>query len=358
MAKRIGILTSGGDCPGLNAAIRGVARAAYDRMEGVEIIGIAEGYSGLIKGDYRVMQRSEFSGILTLGGTILGTARTPFKDMRKIGVDNVDKVKNMVQNYEKMGLDCLCTLGGNGTHKTANLLSEEGLNVIGLPKTIDNDIWGTDVTFGFHTSVDIATDVIDRVHTTAASHGRVMVVELMGNKAGWLTIYAGVAGGADVVLIPEIPYDRETVIEAVRKRAERGKAFSIVAIAEGALRNDEANMKRKDLREKMVAEGFASISDRLAHAIEATTGIETRVVVPGHIQRGGSPSAYDRVLSTKFGTLAAELIYKNKFGYTVAMEKGRLSQNKLSDVAGKTKLVTLDSDIVRAARNIGICLGD
>lgn len=358
MTKRIGILTSGGDCPGLNAAIRGVARAAYGRMEGVEIIGIAEGYAGLIRGDSRVMQKSEFSGILTLGGTILGTARTPFKDMRKIGTDNVDKVKNMVQNYEKMGLDCLCTLGGNGTHKTANLLSEEGLNIIGLPKTIDNDIWGTEVTFGFHTAVDIATDVIDRVHTTAASHGRVMVVELMGNKAGWLTIYAGVAGGADVVLIPEIPYQRETVIEAVRKRAERGKAFSIVAIAEGALRSDEVNVKRKDIREKRVAEGFSSVSERLAHTIESTTGIETRVVVPGHIQRGGSPSAYDRVLSTKFGTLAAELIYKKKFGYSVAMEKGKLTENKLSDVAGKTKLVTMDSDIVRAARNIGICLGD
>ncbi|MBC5647382.1 6-phosphofructokinase [Christensenella tenuis] len=358
MTKRIGILTSGGDCPGLNAAIRGVARAAYDRMEGVEIIGIADGYSGLIKGDYRVMDKSEFSGILTLGGTILGTARTPFKDMRKIGDDNVDKVSSMVKNYEKMGLDCLCTLGGNGTHKTANLLSEEGLNVIGLPKTIDNDLWGTDVTFGFHTAVDIATDVIDRVHTTAASHGRVMVVELMGNKAGWLTIYAGVAGGADVVVIPEIPYDRETVIEAVRKRAERGKAFSIVAIAEGAIRNDEADLKRKEIREKRSAEGFTSVSARLAHAIEATTGIETRVVVPGHIQRGGSPSAYDRVLSTKFGVQAAELIYQKKFGYTVALQKDKLTQNKLSDVAGKTKFVTPDSDIVRAARNIGICLGD
>lgn len=257
-----------------------------------------------------------------------------------------------------MGLDCLCTLGGNGTHKTANLLFEEGLNVIGLPKTIDNDLWGTDITFGFHTAVDIATDVIDRVHTTAASHGRVMVVELMGNKAGWLTIYAGVAGGADVVVIPEIPYDREMVIDAVRKRAERGKAFSIVAIAEGAIRSDEADLKRKEIREKRSAEGFMSVSARLAHAIEATTGIETRVVVPGHIQRGGSPSAYDRVLSTKFGVQAAELIYQNKFGYTVALQKNKLTQNKLSDVAGKTKLVTLDSDIVRAARHIGICLGD
>ncbi len=358
MAKRIGILTSGGDCPGLNAAIRGVARAAYERMENVEIIGIAGGFSGLIKGEFRPMEKQEFSGILTLGGTILGSVRTPFKNMRKIEEDNVDKVASMVKNYEKMKLDCLCTLGGNGTHKTANLLSEEGLNIIGLPKTIDNDIWGTDVTFGFHTAVDIATDVLDRVHTTAASHGRVMVVELMGNKAGWLTIYAGIAGGADVVLIPEMPYDREVVIDAVKKRAERGKAFSIVAIAEGAIRNDEVDMKRKEIRAKRAEEGYPSISARLAHAIETTTGIESRVVVPGHVQRGGSPSAYDRVLATKFGIQAAQLIYQNKFGYTVAKVDGKLTQNKLKDIAGKTKLVTKDDDIVRAAKNIGICLGE
>lgn len=358
MTKRIGILTSGGDCPGLNAAIRGVAKAAYERIENVEIIGVMDGFSGLINGQYRLMKQDEFSGILTLGGTILGTVRTPFKDMRKIGDDNVDKVANMVRNYESMKLDCLCTLGGNGTHKTANLLSEEGLNIIGLPKTIDNDIWGTDVTFGFHTAVDIATDVIDRIHTTAASHGRVMIVEVMGNKAGWLTLYAGIAGGADVVLIPEMPYDRGAVIEAVTKRAERGKAFSIIALAEGALRNDEAGMKRKEITRKLAEEGYRSVSDRLAHAIESATGAETRVVVPGHIQRGGSPSAYDRILATQFGVQAAELIYRKKFGCTVAMQKGKLTQNLLKDVAGKTKLVTSADDMVRIAKNMGLCFGD
>ena len=197
MTRRIGILTSGGDCPGLNAAIRGVARAAYAMFD-AEIVGIQDGYRGLIEGEWREMRRDEFSGILTLGGTILGTSRQPFRTMRVIGEDNVDKVKSMKKNYERMKLDCLVTLGGNGTHKTANLLSEEGLNVVSLPKTIDNDIWLTDVTFGFHTAVDIATDVIDRLHTTAASHGRTMVVEIMGNKAGWLTLYAGLAGGAAV----------------------------------------------------------------------------------------------------------------------------------------------------------------
>ncbi|MEG0835165.1 MAG: ATP-dependent 6-phosphofructokinase [Christensenellaceae bacterium] len=357
MTKRIGILTSGGDCPGLNAAIRGVAKAAYERMEDVEIIGIAGGFSGLIKGEYHTMNPADFSGILTLGGTILGTVRTPFKNMRKIESDNVDKVSNMVQNYEKMQLDCLCTLGGNGTHKTANLLSEEGLNIIGLPKTIDNDIWGTEFTFGFHTAVDIATDVIDRIHTTAASHGRVMVIEIMGNKAGWLTLYSGIAGGADVILIPEIPYDRQSVIDAVSKRAARGKAFSIIAVAEGAIRNDEVDLKKKDLRERRLEEGSPTVSNRLAQAIEDTTGMETRVVVPGYTQRGGSPSAYDRVLATKFGVQAAELIYKNKFGYTVALSQNTVTQNKLCDVAGKTKLIHPDGDLVRIAKDIGISFG-
>ena len=190
MKRRIGILTSGGDCPGLNACIRGVARASYELFD-AEIVGIADGYRGLIEGDYTVMKPEDFHGILTLGGTILGTSRRPYRYMRVIEDDNVDKVENMKKNYKKMGLDCLVTLGGNGTHKTANLLSEEGLNVIGLPKTIDNDIWATDVTFGFHTAVDIGTDVVDRIHTTANSHGRVMVIEIMGNKAGWLSLYCG-----------------------------------------------------------------------------------------------------------------------------------------------------------------------
>ena len=207
MARKIGILTSGGDCPGLNATIRGVAKACYQKFgkDGVEIIGIQDGYSGLINNQCKEMSPSDFSGILTQGGTIFGTKRTPYKMMQFFEEDNINKVKCMKQTYKKQKLDCLLTLGGNGTHKTANLLSGEGLNVIGLPKTIDNDIWGTDVTFGFHSAVDIATDVIDRLHTTANSHGRILVVEIMGNKAGWLTLYSGIAGGADIIVIPEIP---------------------------------------------------------------------------------------------------------------------------------------------------------
>ena len=357
MKRRIGILTSGGDCPGLNACIRGVARASYSLFD-TEIVGIQDGYAGLMSGDYREMRQSDFSGILTLGGTILGTRRTPFRNMRVIEEDNIDKVKAMKENYHKMRLDCLVTLGGNGTHKTANLLSEEGLNVIGLPKTIDNDIWGTDVTFGFHTAVDIATDVIDRIHTTAASHGRCMVIELMGNKAGWLTLYSGIAGGADVILLPEIPYDLKSVAKAVERRAEIGKGFTIIAIAEGAMTIEEAKMKKKErlaFREKT---GFNGAANRLAGELQAMVGVEARAVIPGHVQRGGTPSAYDRMLSTVFGVHAAQLIGEGNYGQAVGMTGNKVSHNPLSEVAGKTKLVPEDAQAVIAARSMGISFGE
>ena len=264
----------------------------------------------------------------------------------------------MKANYKKMKLDCLVTLGGNGTHKTANLLAEEGMNVIGLPKTIDNDIWGTDVTFGFHTAVDIATEVIDRIHTTAASHGRCMVIELMGNKAGWLTLYSGIAGGADVILLPEIPYDINVVADAVRRRAENGKAFSIVAVAEGAMSVEEAAMKKKERAVFREETGFTGVANRIAKQLEEMVGVEARAVVPGHVQRGGSPSAYDRMLSTVFGVHAAQLIAAENYGQAVAMVGNTVSHNPLSEVAGKTKFVPADAQAVRAARSMGISLGD
>ncbi len=354
MKRRIGLLTAGGDCPGLNAAIRGVARAAYEMFD-TEIVGITDGFNGLIRGDFREMSSREFSGILTRGGTILGTSRTPYRDMRVVGEDNIDKVKAMKDNYKWMKLDCLVTLGGNGTHKTANLLSEEGLNVIGLPKTIDNDIWGTDVTFGFHTAADIATEVIDRIHTTADSHGRVMVVELMGNKAGWLTLQAGIAGGADVVLLPEIPYDINSVARAVEARNAKKKSFSIIAVAEGALSREEAALKKRD---RVNDNPYKTVSHRIAEQIQQLTGLESRAVVPGHIQRGGSPSPFDRVLSTQFGVHAAQLIRDGKYGVTVAMKGGEVSDNPLKEVAGKTKFVPADHQLVATARRIGIVFGD
>ncbi|MCI5946836.1 MAG: 6-phosphofructokinase [Oscillospiraceae bacterium] len=361
MAKRrIGILTSGGDCPGLNATIRGVAKACFEEMgeDNVEIVGIQNGYYGLINNIARDMKPSEFSGILTQGGTILGTKRQPFKMMSVIEEDNVDKVKAMKDTYKAQKLDCLLTLGGNGTHKTANLLSQEGLNVIGLPKTIDNDIFGTDVTFGFHTAVDTATDVIDRLHTTAASHSRILMVEIMGNKAGWLTLYSGIAGGADIIVIPEIPYNTESICAAVEKRSKAGKTFSIVAVAEGAFDQEEAKLKKKERAKRRQEAGITTATTRLAAQVQAETGIEARVCVPGHMLRGGSPSAYDRVLATKFGVRAASLIKSGKYGYTVAMVDGKITENKLSDIAGKTKFVTPDHQLVITAKELGVSFGE
>ncbi len=358
MKMRVGILTSGGDCPGLNATIRGVAKALYQRMgDKVEIIGILNGYDGLINGNYRVMAPDEFSGILTVGGTILGTKRTPFKMMRVVGDDNVDKVAAMKKTYKDAKLDCLLCLGGNGTHKTANLLSQEGLNIIGLPKTIDNDIFGTDVTFGFHTAVDIATDVIDRIHTTAGSHSRVMCIEIMGNKAGWLTLYSGIAGGADIILLPELPYDIKKVAAAVENRAKAGKNFSILAVAEGAFSQEEAKMKRKEWTAQRAAAGYTTATARIAKQVEELTGAETRICVPGHMQRGGSPSAYDRVLATQFGAYAAGLVADEHYGVTVAMVNRHVTANPLADIAGKTRGVPGDCDMLNVARAMGICLG-
>ena len=344
MKKRVGILTSGGDCPGLNATIRGVAKALYARMgDNVEIVGILNGYSGLINGDYKEMCEDDFRGILTLGGTILGTKRTPFKMMRVVEDDNIDKVAAMKKTYKEAKLDCLLCLGGNGTHKTANLLSQEGLNIIGLPKTIDNDIYGTDVTFGFHTAVDIATDVIDRIHTTAGSHSRVMCIEIMGNKAGWLTLYSGIAGGADIILLPEQPYDIDRVCSAVERRAKKGSNFSIIAVAEGAINCEEAGMKRKEWMAKRAEAGFGTTAtNRIAQAVQKKTG---------------SPSAYDRVLATQFGSYAAKLVEIERYGVTVAMVNRHVTQNRLADIAGKTRNVPENCDLLTVARRMGISLG-
>ncbi|MBK2258139.1 6-phosphofructokinase [Francisella philomiragia] len=357
MKKRIGILTSGGDCPGLNAAIRGLAKSSYDLFN-CEFVGIRHGYKGLIDGDYYEMKKSDFSGILTLGGTMLGSKRTPFKEMRNIGEDGIDKVASMVKNYKKMNLDCLVTLGGNGTHKNANLLREEGLNVIGLPKTIDNDIYGTDFTFGFHSAIDIATDVIDKIHTTASSHDRVMIVELMGNKAGWLTLYAGLAGGADIVLIPEIPYSIDSVYNALLERQKQGKNFSIIAIAEGAKTIEEAQMKKRELEQYRSEMQYHTVSYRLAEQINKKLGFDTRVTVPGHTQRGGAPSALDRILATKFGAFAAKMIKDENYGKTVSIVENKLKATPLEEMAYMRKPVTRDCDEFKTALQLGVSFGE
>ena len=357
--KRVGILTSGGDCQGLNAAIRGVAKTLYEYYDesDIEIYGISDGYRGLIDGEYHLMNKEDFSGILTIGGTILGTSRQPFKLMRVVNENSVDKVQEMKNNYKKMKLDCLVILGGNGTHKTANLLREEGLNIVTLPKTIDNDLWGTDMTFGFQSAVDIATNVLDCIHTTATSHGRVFIVELMGHKVGWLTLHAGIAGGADVILIPEIPYKVESIVKTLNSRLKNGKHFSILAVAEGAISEELSRLTKKEQKQRREKSPYPSISYELANQIEEHTGQEIRVTVPGHFQRGGSPCPYDRVLATRFGSAAARLIIEKKYGYMVALVNNEIVSVKLENVAGKLKTVPKYSTIVRSATNIGISFG-
>ena len=358
MIKRIGLLTSGGDCQALNATMRGVVKGLSNSVEDLEVYGFDDGYKGLIYGKYRMLTSKDFSGILTQGGTILGTSRQPFKLMRVPDEKGLDKVEAMKQTYYKLCLDCLVILGGNGTQKTANLLREEGLNIIHLPKTIDNDIWGTDMTFGFQSAVNIATEAIDCIHTTASSHGRTFIVEVMGHKVGFLTLNAGMAGGADIILIPEIPYDINRVIEAIEKRNQDGSRFTILAVAEGAISKEDAKLSKKEYKEKMKSYKYPSVSYELADEIQKRTGGEVRVTVPGHTQRGGSPCPYDRVFASRLGAEAGELILKGEYGFMVGYKNREIVKVPLADVAGKLKMVSPDSDIVKEAKLLGISFGD
>ena len=302
--RRVAFLTSGGDCQALNATMRGVAKTLYNADPDTQIIGILEGYKGLMYEKYVEMKPLDFSGILTEGGTILGSSRQPFKNMRKPDANGMDKVAAMVNTYHKLKLDCLVILGGNGTQKSANMLREEGLNVVGLPKTIDNDIWGTDMTFGFQSAVDIATTAIDCIHTTAYSHGRVFIVEVMGHKVGWLTLNAGMASGADIILIPEIPYSIDSIINKIDERIQNGSRFTILAVAEGAISKEDAKLSKKEYKEKMKNYPFPSVSYELAQQIREKGGYDVRVTVPGHTQRGGSPCPYARVFASRLGSEA------------------------------------------------------
>ena len=360
MMKRIGMLTSGGDCQSLNATMRGVAKALYKKYnDEVEIVGFEDGYKGLMYADYHIMKPSDFSGILTLGGTILGTSRQPFKLMRTPDENGLDKVASMKHTYYKLKRECLVVLGGNGSQKTANLLREEGLNVIHLPKTIDNDLWGTDMTFGFDSAVTVATNAIDCIHTTAASHGRVFIVEIMGHKVGWLSLYAGIAGGADIILLPEIPYDIDVVVDAIKKRTKAGKNFTILAVAEGAISKEDAALTKKELKEKKKSSPvYPSVAYELGAKITERTGQEVRVTVPGHMQRGGEPTPCDRVLSTRLGASAAGLIMRGEYGYMVSIKNNEIVKVPLSEAAGKLKMVDPSCDMIRDAKAIGISFGD
>ncbi len=336
---RIGILTSGGDCPGINATIRGVCKTAINHY-GMEVFGIHSGFRGLLDDDIIQLTDNSLSGLLNMGGTILGTSREkPFKRKGTSSMSE-DKPAILLNTIKKHQLDCIVCIGGNGTQKTAAKLSDAGVNVISIPKTIDNDVWGTDVSFGFDSAVSIATDAIDRLHSTASAHQRVMVIEVMGHKAGWIALYSGMAGGGDIILLPEIPFDIHRIGDAIIGRLKKGKPYSIVVVAEGIPTVDGKKA-----------------AQYIAEEIEYETGFETRETVLGYIQRGGSPTAFDRNLATRMGGHATELIATGQFGRMVSLKGSEISSVPLSEVAGKLKLVTEDHDLVVQGRRLGVCFG-
>jgi phosphofructokinase-like protein len=371
--KRIGILTAGGDCPGLNAAIRGVGKAVLGR-DGIEVFGIRDGFLGLIENRMMPLDKTSLSGILTIGGTILGTSRVKPHRMEQNGRER-DMRGAVLRTCRKNGLDAIVCIGGDGTQKNALRLVEKGIPVITLPKTIDNDVAMTDASFGFDTALGIATEAIDRLHSTAHSHHRIIVAEIMGHRAGWLALGAGIAGGADVILVPEIPYDVRKVARAIRQRVEAGTNFSIVAIAEGALSREYAARfralkarKSRARSEAALAQVTAELAEldqqhagntlRLAHQLERLTGLECRVSILGYVQRGGAPSAVDRLLATRLGAACADLIQKRSFGVMVAARGENTVPVPLDQVAGKRREVPLDHPWIATARAVGTCLGD
>jgi 6-phosphofructokinase 1 len=384
-AQCIGILTSGGDCPGLNAAIRGVAKPAISDFH-IEVIGIEKGFRGLVENHSRVLHPHDVSGILSLGGTILGTSREKPHKMPLPNGEAVDLTSRAVETYSQLGLDCLVCLGGNGTHKVAYSLMKRGLNVLGVPKTIDNDLVETDITFGHDSAVTTAAQAIDRLYSTAEAHLRVMVIELMGHYAGWLTLAAGLAGGADIILIPEIPYDLDSICQHLTERRRRGKWFSIVAVAEGARPKtaaatkaesaaaDEAGqdgngaenkkVKKKKKKAKAASAGpfddvrDGRVSSSVAKVISRRLGIESRVTVLGHLQRGGVPTPFDRILATRFGTHAAEMLAAGVYNHMVCMKGAEVTSVPIEEVAGRVKLVPPDHPLIRAARRVGTSFGD
>ncbi|MFP4489720.1 MAG: 6-phosphofructokinase [Bacteroidales bacterium] len=338
--QRIGILTAGGDCPGINAAIRGVAKTAIVKY-GMKVYGISDGFQGMINKEYIELTEKGISGILTLGGTILGTSRVkPFKK-KSNGDKAISKPELIKEHYEQMGLDCLVCIGGNGTQKTAYRLSQEGLNVVGIPKTIDNDVYGTEMSFGFASAVDIATEAVDRLHSTANSHKRIIVIEVMGHNAGWIALYAGVAGGGDVILIPELGIDMDNVSKYLEDRAYKNKDYSIVVVAEGIV----PQKKKK------------SAAQYVSKMISERTGLETRQTVLGYTQRGGTPSPMDRILATRYGASAVDLIADNDYGKMVTLNNDEIIPMALEETAGRLKTVSEDHPLMLKAKWMGTCFG-
>lgn len=357
---KIGVLTGGGDCPGLNAVIRAVVKTAINDFE-MSVTGFRDGFEGVVLNNYIKLDRESVSGILSLGGTILGTSNQAdpfnFPIPQRDGFTYLDRSTEVLNNCERLGLDGLVAIGGDGTMAAAAGLSKLGLNIVGVPKTIDNDLWGTDQTFGFDSAVQVATEAIDRIHTTAQSHHRVMVVEVMGRYAGWIALASGLAGGADIVLIPEIPYDLENISEKLRERNRNGKRFSIIVIGEGAKPQggDVAVARRIETSPDAVRLG--GISNQLAHQIEGLTGLETRVTILGHLLRGGSPTPFDRLLGSQFGRAAVQLAAENKFDRLVVLKNNSFESVPLQEVAGKVRTVALDSPLIGTALSLGMSLG-
>ncbi len=359
--KRIAILSGGGDCPGINAVIRAVAKKAM-LEQGAEVIGVEDGYDGLVRGKCRKLEYDDVSGILTLGGTVLGTSNSanPYRyPLKKAGrVVFEDRSRAAMANLEKMEVDGLVVIGGDGTMHIASDLYRDGAPIVGVPKTIDNDLLGTDTTFGFDSAVCIATESIDRVHSTAQSHHRVMIVEVMGRNAGWIALHSGVAGGGDIILIPEIPYDAEIVSAKVRERNRRGKRFSIVVVAEGARPKGGDVVVRRIVKESTDPIRLGGIGFVVGSQIEQISGCDTRTVVLGHVQRGGPPTPCDRVLATRLGTMAVDLVEKGQFGFMVAVKGSGLSSVRLREVARGQRTVHASDPLVATARSVGTCFGD
>ncbi len=355
--KRIGILTGGGDCPGLNAVIRAVARAAISG--GIEVVGIQDGYLGLIENRTQTLGFADLAGILTQGGTILGSCNKADPSAYAIpdgdGWKTVDVRDQVVENVEKLGLDAIVVIGGDGTMSGAADLIARGINVIGVPKTIDNDLWSTEITFGHDTAVATATDALDKVHTTASSHHRVMVVELMGRYAGWIPIHAGIASGADVILMPEIPFDLDKVCDVCVQRRGVGKGFTIIAAGEGAKPVGGEMIVDKIVENSPDPIRLGGVAKFVADQIEDRTGLDSRAIVLGHVQRGGTPTAFDRILSTRFGYHAFELLMEKKFNRMVVWRNSQLDSVPIADVAGKVRTVPVDGMTVKAARSVGTC---
>jgi 6-phosphofructokinase 1 len=359
--KRIGILTGGGDCPGLNAVIRAIVKSAQNDYD-MDVLGVKDGFEGLIENRYLDINTKNVSGILATGGTILGTSNRAdpfnFPVLQEDDYVFIDRSSQAIQNFEKLGLDALIAIGGDGTMTAAAGMAKKGLPIVGVPKTIDNDLDGTDATFGFDSAMVSATEAIDKIHTTAQSHHRVMIVEVMGRFAGWLALHSGVAGGGDIILMPEFPYDINAVCEKIRHRNAIGKNFSIVVIGEGARPIGEDIVVAQHMKTSPEKIRLGGISHKLASQIEDIARIECRVTILGHLLRGGPPSPYDRILATRFGVAAVHLVSKERYGQMVSLKNNKMTSIPISDIAGKVRLITVDNSMIKTALSLGICLGN